>query len=74
MTETVEYAIRCAGGRLIHYGHEQLQGRDAEEVRLIADQAAGARGATPSRCGGKPHVIVSRRRIVTDWEPVGGEQ
>ena len=74
MTETVEYAIRCAGGRLIHYGHEQLQGRDAEEVRLIADRVAGRDDTTSSWCGGKPHVIVSRRRIVTDWEPVGGER
>lgn len=73
MTETVEYAIRCANGRLIHYGHEHLQGRDAEEVRRIADRVAD-RGDAPSWCGGKPHVIVSRRRIVTDWEPIGGEQ
>jgi len=69
MTETVEYAIRCADARHIHYGHEHLQGRDAEEVRLIADRVAD-RGDAQSWCGGKPHVIVSRRRIVTDWEPV----
>ena len=69
MTETVEYAIRCAAWRRIHYGPEHLQGRDAEEIRRIADQVAD-RDDTPSWCGGKPHVIVSRRRIVTDWEPV----
>jgi len=74
MTETVEYAIRCADGRRIHYDTWPWRANgDVEEVRLIADRVAD-RGDAPSWCGGKPHTVVSRRRIVTDWEPVGGEQ
>jgi hypothetical protein len=65
MTETVEYAIRCADG-VLHCGPEHLQERDAEEVRLTTDRIADLWWW----CGGKPHTVVSRRRIVTDWEPV----
>jgi len=61
MTETVEYAVRCADGVVLV--NRFTCRRDAEKL---------AAGLTDVGCG--PHTVVQRRRIVTDWEPVGGEQ
>jgi hypothetical protein len=62
MTETVEYAVRCADGVVLV--NRFTCRRDAEKLAAEGDLNVG--------CG--PHTVVQRRRIVTDWEPVGGEQ
>lgn len=64
MTAVVEYAILCANAK-IHYGDEYLRRDDRESVRRIADTQAGQ-----PWCGGSPHVIARRERIVTDWQQV----
>ena len=60
-TVTVEHAILCTNGR-IHYGDEHLRRDDRESIRRIADSQADE-----PWCGGGPHVIASRQRIVTGW-------
>lgn len=64
MTRDVEHAVLCADGRE-HYGDVYMHGVDHEEVRRIADTHAGQ-----PWCGGAPHVLATRERIVTDWQVV----
>lgn len=63
MTTVVEHAVLCANGH-VHYGDEYLRQQAPAEVRRIADTAIGE-----PWCGGGPHVIAARERIVTDWKP-----
>lgn len=58
--ETVEYAVRCADGVVLL---NRFDRRGDAEKYLAAEE----RGTCCS-----PHTVVQRRRIVTDWEPVGG--
>ena len=62
--ETVEYAVRCADGVVLV--NRFTRRRDAEKF-LAAEERL-----TDGRCS--PHMVVERRRIVTDWQPVDGEQ
>lgn len=67
MTRHVEYAVLCADGR-VHTGNVFEYGLydiDRERVCRRADQDAGR-----SWCGGAPHVLATRERIVTDWQVV----
>jgi len=60
----VEYAILCTNGR-IHFANDYLRRDDRESVRRIADTQQGE-----PWCGGGPHVIARRERIVTDWQAI----
>lgn len=64
MTTVIEHAVLCANGK-VHYDDTYLRQQDHEQVRRIAD-----RWVAEPFCGGGPHVIASRERIVTDWQVV----
>lgn len=61
---TVERAILCADRR-VHFAAEYLTNDDPARVRNVADGCS-----TDPWCGGAPHVIAERERIITDWRAV----
>jgi len=64
--EETDTAVLCTDGR-IHFGPEFLKGDDSGRVRATADAVAKRPGIR--WCGGAPHVIATRKRITTAWEP-----
>lgn len=61
---TTERAVLCADGT-VHWRSGSYDNATVELHRQMFDESTDSR----SFCGGAPHIIATRKRITTAWEP-----